>query len=422
MENILIKSAKVIYPGHELHDRIVDVHLKNGKVERIGESNSLNDDSAKVIDAHGCYLSLGFFDLNVNFGEPGLETKETLLTGTAAAAAGGFTGVALQPNTKPPIHSRAEVSYIVNQAKGLLVDVYPLGAISHNREGVDLAEMYDMSLAGAVAFTDGDKSVAQAGLMSRALLYSKGFDALVFSFAEDSTVAGKAKMNEGVMSTYLGMKGNPNLAEELMVSRDLYLAAYNGAPIHFSTISTAGSISLIREAKSKGLQVTCDVAAHHLVLSDEAVADFDSNYKVKPPLRTVEDITALHEGLKDGTIDAIVSQHTPHEVEYKRVEFEVAKYGIISLQTLLPMLLNTGLPLDLIVQKLTIGPREVLKIKLPIFEESELANLVLFDPNELWHFNGRNNRSKSSNSPYLNQKLKGKVLLTVNNGLTYLNE
>lgn len=419
MENILIKSAKVVYPGHNRHNEQVDVLIQGGLVKQIGLAGELWMDDARVIEAGGYCLSPGFFDLNVNFGEPGLETKETLQSGLAAAVAGGFTGLALQPNTHPPVHSRSEVSYIVNNVKGHLVDLYPLGALSQHREGKDLAELYDMHLSGAVAFTDGDRSVAQAGLMGRALLYSKGFGGLVFSFAEDPSVAGNAKMNEGVMSTYLGMKGNPNLAEELMVSRDLYLAAYHDAPIHFSTISTAGSVALIRQAKAKGVRVTCDVSVHHLALSDEAIAEFDSNYKVSPPLRTVDDITALHEGLKDNTIDAIVSQHTPHEIEFKQVEFEIAKYGIIGLQTALPVLLGTGLSLELIIEKLAIGPRKVLGMDLPLLEKDSEPNFVLFDPLGQWDFNAHSNRSKSSNSPYYNKKMSGKVIFVANKDKIY---
>src|SRR5471030_553158 len=220
------------------------------------------------------------------------------------------------PNTIPPVHSKAEIEYLMNKAKKNLVDVYPLGTISHKREGKDLAEMYDMYQSGAKAFTDGNQPVQDAGLMERALLYTQGFGALVLSYPEDTAIAGKAKVHEGEVSTLLGMKGIPSLAEELIVARDLYLAEYTGSAIHFSTISTERSVELIREAKRKELKVTCDVAAHHLVLTDEALLGFDSQYKVKPPLRTRDDVDALLKGLNDGTIDAIVTQHTPHEVEF----------------------------------------------------------------------------------------------------------
>jgi dihydroorotase len=410
--NLLIKSATIIDPGSPFHQQVADILIENGIITRIAEDIEAD---AELVDADGKYISPGFFDLNCNIGELGLETKEDMHSGTKAAAAGGFTGVALMPNTIPPVHSKAEIEYLLNRSKNNLVDVYPLGTISHKREGKDLAEMYDMYLSGAKAFTDGNRPVQDAGLMERALLYAQGFDALVFSYPEDTAIAGKAKVNEGEISTLLGMKGIPSLAEELMIARDLYLAEYTVSKIHFSTISTSRSVELIREAKRKGLEVTCDVAAHHLILTDEALVGFDSMYKVKPPLRTKDDVSALIKGLKDGTIDAIVTQHTPHEVEFKDVEFEVAEFGIVGLQTALALALKSGLPVELLVEKLAINPREILGVTVPVIAEGERANLVLFDADAEWEYNSKNNRSKSVNSPFIGQNLKGKVLLTYNN-------
>jgi dihydroorotase len=414
--NLLIKSATIIDPNSPFNQQIADLLIEKGHISKIAPKI---EDDVEIIDGEGKYISPGFFDLNCNIGELGLETKEDLYTGTRAAAAGGFTGVALMPNTLPPVHSKAEIEYLMNRAKKNLVDVYPLGTISHKREGKDLAEMYDMYLSGAKAFTDGNRPVQDAGLMERALLYAQGFDALVFSYPEDTAIAGKAKVNEGEISTLLGMKGIPSLAEELMIARDLYLAEYTGSKIHFSTISTTRSVELIREAKRKGLEVTCDVAAHHLVLTDEALIGFDSQYKVKPPLRTQDDVDALLDGLIDGTIDAIVSQHTPHEVEFKNVEFEVAEFGMIGLQTALCLALKAGLDINLIVQKLAVGPREILNVEIPVIAEGEAANLVLLDVNAEWEYTSKNNRSKSYNSPFIGQNLKGKVLLTCNNNQIY---
>jgi dihydroorotase len=278
-----------------------------------------------------------------------------------------------------------------------------------------MAEMYDMYLSGAKAFTDGNRPVQDAGLMERALLYTKGFNALVFSYPEDTAIAGKAKVNEGEVSTMMGMKGIPSLAEELMVARDLYLAEYTESKIHFSTISTSRSVDLIMEAKQKGVQVTCDVAAHHLVLTDEELKGFDSLYKVKPPLRIQKDVDSLIAGLKDGTIDAIVSQHTPHEIEFKDVEFEVAEYGIIGLQTTFSLALKAGLTVKQVVEKLAINPRKILGLEVPVIAEGQKANLVVFDIDAEWEYTKDNNRSKSSNSPFIGQQLKGQVLLTCNN-------
>ena len=352
----------------------------------------------------------------MNFGEPGLETKEDMGTGCLTAAAGGYTGLALMPNTQPPVHSKAEVSYLINKSQHELVDIYPLGCISHNREGKELAEMYDMQQSGAIAFTDGNRPVSNAGLMSRALLYTKSFNGLIFSYAEDQDIAGKAKMNDGVMSTFLGMKGNPSLAEELMISRDLYLAEYNEARIHFSTISTVRGVDLIRKAKEAGIKVTCDVAAHQLVFTEDELEGFESNYKVKPPLRTKKDQKALISGLKDGTIDAIVSQHTPHEIEFKNVEFEIASYGMIGLQTALPIALKAGLSVEQVLEKMAISPRKILGIAIPELKAGNSANFILFNPEEEWILDEETNKSKSSNSPFVGQRLKGKVKLVCNNG------
>lgn len=416
MDNILISSAQLIVPGHPQNGNIVDILIESGNISRIAPRIKQTNKQIRVIDGKGAIVSAGFFDLHANFGEPGLETKEDIITGTAAAAAGGYTGVAVYPNTNPPIHSRSEVALVVNSAKGNIVDVYPVGTISKRREGKELAELYDMQLAGAIAFSDGDHAVQQAGLMGRALLYAKGFEGLVISFPEDASVAGGHQMNEGKMSTYLGMKGKPNLAESLMVSRDLFLAEYNDARIHFTSISTAESVDLIKKAKAKGLNVTCDVAAHNLVYTDEEVVGFDSNFKVNPPLRTKKDIKALLKGLKEGTIDAVVSQHTPHEVEYKNVEFHIAKEGILGLQTTLPFLIEAGFNADDIVRYLVVQPRQVVGKEIPTLEVGSEANLVLFNMNEKWMLDTNTNKSKSENSPMLGQELRGKVKVVINHG------
>lgn len=422
MEPLIIQAAYALFPESKFHKVNVDVLLQDGKIVKIAKAGTVKLGNAKVISAENQILAPAFFDLNVNFGEPGFETKEDIHSGCAAAVAGGFSGITVHPNTNPPLQSRSEISYIKNIAEGLLVDVYPIGTISKERKGENLAELYDMKMNGAVAFSDGNRSVQHAGLMSRALLYSKGFDGLIFSFAEDLSIAGETKMNEGVVSTLLGMKGNPNLAEEIMIARDLFLAEYNDARIHFSTISTSGSVHLIREAKRKGLKVSCDVAVHHLVLTDESVETFDSNFKVRPPLRTEVDRLNLIKGLEDGTIDAIVSQHTPHEVEYKNVEFEKAKFGIIGLQTTLPLALRCGLSIELIIEKLSRAPRAILKLPQAKLEVGANANLILFNPDEKWIFDKYSNRSKSSNSPYFNGELKGKVNLLINKNQYYTSE
>jgi dihydroorotase len=411
--NLLITSAIIIDPNSPFHHKAADILIENGIITKIAAN--IPADKHTIFDAKGKYVSPGFFDLNCNIGELGLETKEDLQTGSKAAAAGGFTGLALMPNSNPPVHSKAEVEYLVNKAQKNLVNIYPLGAISQKREGKDLAEMYDMYQSGAKAFTDGNRPIQDAGLMERALLYAQGFGALILSYPEDTAIAGKAKVHEGEISTLLGMKGIPALAEELMIARDLYLAEYTGSAIHFSTISTRRSVELIREAKKRGLKVSCDVAAHHLLLTDKALLGFNSQYKVKPPLRTQDDVEALIVGVNDDTIDAIVSQHTPHEVEFKDVEFEIAEYGMIALQTAFPVLLQAGLSPDIIVQKMAVKPRQLLGLQAATITEGAKADLTVLDTATEWVFTNQNNQSKSYNSPFIGQNLKGGALLTINN-------
>jgi len=421
MNAILITSAKLISPSHNLNGKQVDILIEDGVIVDIDTKIEASAPNVQVIDMQGAIVSPGFFDLNTNIGEPGLETKEDIRSGTAAAAAGGFTGIAVHPNTNPPIYTRSEVSLLVNGAKGNLVDVFPVGCISKKREGNELAELYDMKINGAIAFGDGTRSVQQAGLMGRALLYAKGFDGLIISYAQDESIAAGSQMNEGEVSTYLGMKGNPNLSEALMVSRDLFLAEYNEAPIHFTTISTAEAVDLIKKAKAKGIQVTCDVAAHNLVFTDEEVKGFDSNYKVSPPLRTKNDVNALLNGLKEGVIDAVVSQHTPHEIEFKNVEFHIAKNGITGLQTALPLLITAGLSNEEIVDKMAIGSRTVVGLPVPSFKKGEKANLVVFNREEKWTFDNTTNKSKGANNPLFGQELKGKVKMVFNNNQLIIN-
>jgi dihydroorotase len=412
--NLLITGITIADPNSPYNSNICDVYVKQGKIAAIG-AGLVKDDSVQVVDGAGMVLSPGFFDLNCSIGDPGYETREDIRSATAAAQAGGFTGMAVLPDTKPVVHSKAQVEYIVNRAKGGLVDVYPVGAVSRDLEGKELAELYDMRLAGAAAFSDGDKAIADDGFMSRALQYVKGFEGLLMVYPESKSIAGKSQINESGTSVLLGMKGLPALAEEMHISRDIFLATYHDAPVHISTISTKGSVALIAKAKKDGVKITCDVAAHHLVFTEELLNDFDSNYKVKPPLRAASDIEALLAGLADGTIDAIVSQHRPHEIEHKDVEFEIAAYGIIALQTVLPLLLQAGLSPEQITEKLAVNPRRLLGLEIPTIIEGAIANFTVYNPSETWAFNRSSNESKSSNSPLLNKTLTGKVRLVYNN-------
>jgi dihydroorotase len=411
--NLLITDVKIVDPNSQFNQKNCDVSIENGIITAIG--NGLSRAGVQVIDAEGCILSPGFFDLNCAIGDPGYETREDINTATNAAKAGGFTGIAVLPNTKPVVHSKGEVEYIINRSRYNLVDVHPIGAVSRDLDGKELAELYDMKQAGAVAFSDGNGAIADDGFMSRALQYAKGFDGLIMAYPENKSIAGNSQVNESATSVLLGLKGIPSLAEEMQVSRDIFLATYHDAPLHISNISTAGSVSLIKRAKRDGVKISCDVAAHHLVFTEERLNDFDSNYKVKPPLRGKNDLKALIAGLKDGTIDAIVSQHRPYEIEFKDVEFEIAAFGIIALQTVLPLLLKAGLSAELIAEKLSVNPRRLLGLPIPNIAEGEVANFTAYHPTESWTYNLENNHSKSANSPLLNKTLTGKVKLVYNN-------
>ena len=411
--NLLITDVTIVDPNSQFNQMICDVSIEDGVITAIGSSAS--KEIPNVSDGRGCILSPGFFDLNCSIGDPGFETREDISTATNAAKAGGFTGIAVLPDTKPVVHSKGEVEYIINRAKYNLVDVHPIGAVSRNMEAKELAELYDMQQAGAVAFSDGSKAIADDGFMSRALQYAKGFQGLLMVYPENGSIAGKSQINESATSVLLGMKGLPALAEEMQVSRDIFLATYHNAPLHISNISTAGSVSLIKRAKKEGVKISCDVAAHHLVFTEELLNDFDSNYKVIPPLRAKTDVKALIAGLKDGTIDAIASQHRPHEIENKDVEFEIAAFGIIALQTVLPLLLRAGLSAELIAEKLAINPRKLLRLAVPTVKEGEAANFTVYNPSESWTYSLANNYSKSANSPLLNKTLTGKVKLVYNN-------
>ncbi|MGN7990634.1 dihydroorotase [Pedobacter sp. 22226] len=411
--NLLVKNVTVADPQSKFNNQLCDVRVENGTIKNIGKLTAGKNET--VFDAQGAFLTPGFFDLNCVAGDPGFETKEDIYTLTETAKAGGFTGLALLPQTSPVVQSKSQVEYIINRAKNNLVDVFPVGAISQNREAKELAELFDMQQAGAVAFSDGDKALQDDGFMSRALQYAKGFDALLMVYPENKSIAGKSQINESKNSVLLGMKGLPALAEEMHIARDIFLASYNETKIHISNISTAGAVALIRKAKKDGVQISCDVTAHHLVFTEELLNDFDSNYKVKPPLRGKADVKALIAGLKDGTIDAITSQHRPEEIEFKNVEFEIAHYGMIALQTVLPLLLKAGLDSALIAEKLAINPRKLLNLAVPVIEEGAKANFTVFNSTEKWLYNAASNLSKSANSPLLGTQLTGKVTLVYNN-------
>ncbi|MBL7888490.1 MAG: dihydroorotase [Bacteroidia bacterium] len=421
--NILIKQARIIDSQSPFNGKVMDVLVEGGVIRSI-KSKINNDKNIKTIEQEGLCISTGWVDMQVNFCDPGFEHKEDLGTGVKAAMAGGFTGVAVVSSTNPPIHTKAQVQYIKKNTIDSMVDVYPVGTISHNQEGKELAEMYDMQQAGAVAFSDDKKSIAHSGLLMRALLYSKNFNALVMSHCDDKSLSDGGQMNEGVTSTKLGLKGIPALAEELMIARNIYLAEYCDAPIHIMNVSTQRSVELIKQAKAKKLKVTASVNAYNLVLDDTALMGFDSHYKVNPPLRTKTDTEALRKAVADGIIDCITSDHRPQDIESKDVEFDHASNGMIGLESLFG-LLNSNLgkqKIEDMIEALTTGPRKVLKLKECSIAEGQEANITLFNPSIEWTFDKKHIQSKSANTPFLGTRFTGKVVGIINKNKIGLNK
>ena len=414
---ILIKKATILDPESKHNKQTKDILIENGTITHIDEN--INDDEAKIIESENLYLSQGWTDLNARFGEPGLEYKEDLTSGMNAAAQGGFTHVALMPSTEPSIQTKSDVSYLLNQNEHHIVDLHPMGALTINRKGEQLTEMFDMHQNGALAFSDDKRSINNANLMKIALLYAKNFKGLIMSFSSESKTAEKGQMNEGITSTKLGLKGIPSVSEELQIARDLQLCEYAEARLHFSTISSAKSVDLIREAKSKGLNVTADVSSYHLLLNDTELESYNSNLKVNPPLRSDNDIKGLKQGLSDGTIDAICSDHYPQNIENKKCEFNLAAFGMINLETCFSSA-NTALKdtmdLAVIVEKLSTKPKSILGLKTSAIEEGNLADLTLFDPSLKWIYLEENIVSKSKNSPLIGREFTGKPIAIVNNG------
>lgn len=410
---LIIRAAKIIDPKSPYHNQVVDVQINDAIIEKIGV-NLPNLEHYKEVQRENLHLSEGWFDSSVSFGEPGFEDRETLANGLQVAAKSGFTGVALQPNALPIIDNQSQIYFVKNKANGFATELFPIGALTKESEGKDLAELFDMKNAGAVAFGDYNKNIDNANLLKIGLQYAQDFDGLVIAYSQDTAIKGNGVVNEGIVSTRLGLKGIPNLAEELQIARNLFLLEYTGGKLHLPTLSTAKSVELIRKAKSKGLQVTCSVAVHHLVLTDEKLDSFDTRYKVTPPLRTDADRKALLAGVLDNTIDLITSDNNPMDIEHKKMEFDTAKNGTIGLESAFGALLNV-LPLDKTIEKLTLG-KSIFGIKNNPIVEGGIANLTLFNPEEKWIFTKEAIGSKSKNSAFLNEPMTGKVYGIYNQG------
>ncbi len=421
--NILIKKAKIISTDSPYNGKVMDILIENGIIKSI-KAKITSEKSVKEIEADNLYVSAGWFDMQVNFCDPGDEYKEDLLTGSKAAMVGGFTGVAVVPSTKPPIYTKAQVEYIKNKAQNFLIDIYPIGSLSAHIEGKDMSEMYDMYLSGAVAFSDDKKAVTDAGLLLRSLLYAKNFGGKIITHCDEKGISLDGQINEGEMSVNLGFKGIPALAEELMVSRNLFLAEYTDAAIHIANVSTAKSVELIKHAKSKGIKVTASANVYSLVLDETVLKEFDTNYKLNPPLRTKKDVEVLQKALSDGIIDVLTSDHRPQDVESKAVEFDYAANGMIGLEIAFALINThkTKIKMEDIITSIAENPRKVLGLNNTAIKEGEKANITLFNPDIEWIFELKDIYSKSRNTPFVGKKLKGKVLGVINNNQLNLNK
>lgn len=411
--NILIKSATIIDHNSKFNGETVDILIENKRINKIAKSIE-NTQNYPVVALENLHVSTGWFDSSVSFGEPGYEERETLANGLKTAALSGFTAVAVNANTNPVIDSKADINYLKQQAKNQPVTLLPVGALTKESKGTDLAEMFDMHNAGAVAFYDYQKPIANPNLFKIALQYADTFGGLVCDFSQESKIAGSGMMHEHIASTHLGLKGIPALAESLQIARNLHILEYTGGKLHIPTISSAESVALIRAAKQKGMDVTCSVAIHNLLLTDDLLKDFNTNYKLLPPLRTQTDLDALIEGLNDGTIDMVCTDHNPIDIEHKNVEFDHAMFGSIGLESAFGAL-NRIYSTEQTVKLLTAG-----KLRFGFnhntINEGESADLSFFNPDKSYTFTEKKILSTSKNTCFLNETLKGEAYGIYANG------
>jgi dihydroorotase len=418
----LLTGARVIDPSQKL-DRVMDVLIEDGRIAKIGKNVKLkgarkSDLDFVIVDLKGMTVVPGLIDMHTHLRDPGFEYKETVETGSAAAAAGGFTAVACMANTQPINDNRAVTEYIIRKAKACgLVRVYPVGAISSGLKGENLAEYGDMKAAGAVALSDDGKPVMNSHLMRMALEYAGSLNLPVISHAEDADLSADGLMHEGLVSTELGLPGIPAIAEEAMIARDILLAEYTNTAIHVAHVSTKGSVNLIRDAKARGVRVTAETAPHYFTLTDDSLREYDTHLKVNPPLRAPEDVLAIKEGLRDGTIDAIASDHAPHAITEKAVEFEYALSGMIGLETSLALslrLVEDGwLTMPQLVQKMSSNPAKILRIPSGNLNPGAAADITVIDTACIWTADVKRFLSKGRNCPFDSWSMKGKAVMTL---------
>jgi len=415
---LLIKKAQIEDPGSPFHGQTQDILVDNGFIAQIGPD--LADPNAQVFEQAGLVVSPGWVDVFAQFGDPGLEYKETLATGSAAAAAGGYTDVLLIPNTLPVIDTKAQVEYLKAGARDLPVNLHPIGAITRKTEGKELAEMYDMRQSGAVAFSDGTHPVQSAGLLVKALQYIRAVDGILIQIPDDLSINPQGLMNEGIVSTGMGLAGKPAMAEELIVARDIKLTRYTESRLHFTGVSSAKSLEYIRRGKEGGVAISCSVTPYHLYFNEEALQSYDTNLKVNPPIRTESDRQALVTAVNDGTVDCIASHHLPHEADSKVTEFEYAKFGMTGLETSFAIL-NTVFEgnYQVFLHLLNRKPREIFGLDPVSIDIGQKAAITLFDPRREWTFS--TTRSRSKNSPFLGKTFVGKVWGIINKDQLILN-
>jgi dihydroorotase len=422
---IILKNSHILHPEQKIDKDKTDILIVDGIISKIGDLTKDDFNDSQEFDLDGKYIVPGFFDMHVHLREPGREDEETILSGCDAAANGGFTGVACMPNTEPAIDSAEVITLIKRKSAGHLVDVYPIAAATVGRKGEVISPMAELHQYGAVAFSDDGTAIKNSSILRRALEYSKMYNTPVIEHCEDESLAG-GSMNEGFNSTILGLPPVPSVSEDIIVMRDILMAEYSGGKIHIAHISTKKSVEMVREAKNKGINVTSEVTPHHFSLTDDAVKSYDTNTKMSPPLRTGKDVNEILEGLKDGTIDCIASDHAPHSIEEKEVEYDYAPNGIIGLETEVGLAFtelyhNKILNINQLVEKLSINPRKILNLSIPKFETGEAANFTILDPDEVWTVDISKFKSRSVNSPFNKKLLTGKATGVINNKKIFYN-
>jgi len=418
---ILIKQARIVDPSSPFTGQTADIFIENGIITSVGKK--ISEKADKEISIEGLHVSPGWVDVFAHFNDPGREHKETLESGAHAAAAGGFTDVLVIPNTQPALHNKANIEYITHKSKELPVNIHPIGSVTKNTEGKELAEMYDMHASGAVAFSDGLNPVQAAGVLLKALLYVKAIGTPVIQLPDDAGINPQGLMNEGIISTRLGLPGKPAMAEELVIARDLKLARYTESKIHFTGVTTKKSLEYVKRGKEGGIDVTCSVTPYHLFFSDEDLDTYDSNLKVNPPLRTKDERNELRNAVIDGTVDCIATHHLPHEKDSKVVEFQNAENGMIGLETAYAVVNSSfeNLSVERSVELFSINPRKIFGLNVPAIKENETASLTLFIPGKKWIFTEVDIKSRSKNSPFIGKELKGKVAGIINKNQLILN-